>query len=169
MYIQSRKEALGLSIVLGLIALMVLVDILMDLSAGGSLSHVALEVSLIGLALFGLMKIWTMRLRLLRTHLKVSDDRLKRLELDAEQWKRKVAEVKSGLSTAIDEQFRIWQLTKAEQEIARLILKGLTNKEIASIRESSEQTIKQQTNAIYRKSGLASRSQLSAFFLEDLF
>jgi DNA-binding CsgD family transcriptional regulator len=60
-------------------------------------------------------------------------------------------------------------LTLAEKETALLILKGLSNKEIAGIRSASELTVKQQTNAIYKKSGLSSRAQLIAFFLEDLF
>jgi DNA-binding NarL/FixJ family response regulator len=46
-----------------------------------------------------------------------------------------------------------------------LILKGLSNKEIANVRSASEMTIKQQASAIYRKSGIANRSQLLAFFL----
>ena len=39
---------------------------------------------------------------------------------------------------------------------------------MAGIRDTSEATIRQQALAIYRKSGLRSRSELSAFFLEDL-
>jgi DNA-binding NarL/FixJ family response regulator len=45
---------------------------------------------------------------------------------------------------------------------------GLSHKEIAGIRATSETTIRQQSLAIYRKAGLHNRSELSAFFLEDL-
>ncbi|MCP5363623.1 MAG: response regulator transcription factor [Hyphomicrobiales bacterium] len=48
------------------------------------------------------------------------------------------------------------------------MLKGLTHKEIAVLRETSEATVRQHATAIYRKSGLSNRSQLTAFFLEDL-
>jgi len=49
-----------------------------------------------------------------------------------------------------------------------LLLKGLTNKEIAGVRNTSVPTVRSQTNAIYSKSGLSGRSELAAFFLEDL-
>jgi hypothetical protein len=49
-----------------------------------------------------------------------------------------------------------------------LLLKGLTHKEIAEARSTTETTIRQQALALYRKSGLRSRAELSAFFLEDL-
>ena len=48
------------------------------------------------------------------------------------------------------------------------MLKGLSHKEIARLRLTSETTVRQQAAAIYRKSGLASRAELAAFFLEDL-
>jgi DNA-binding CsgD family transcriptional regulator len=59
-------------------------------------------------------------------------------------------------------------LTVSEKEVAFLLLKGLSLKEIAAIRETSEKTARAQSTAIYEKSGLAGRSELAAFFLEDL-
>jgi DNA-binding NarL/FixJ family response regulator len=56
---------------------------------------------------------------------------------------------------------------RREREVG-LLLKGLSHKEIADARSISETTIRQQALAIYRKSGLRSRAELSAFFLEDL-
>jgi len=49
-----------------------------------------------------------------------------------------------------------------------MLLKGLSHKEIAAMRQTSERTIREQARAVYRKSGLAGRSSLAAFFLEDL-
>ena len=73
-----------------------------------------------------------------------------------------------GLSRSIDEQFEQWSLSQAETEIARLLLKGLALKEIAAIRKVSERTARDQARAVYRKSSLANRNELAAFFLEDL-
>lgn len=72
------------------------------------------------------------------------------------------------MSRAIRAQFANWRLTAAEAGVAELMLKGLTHKEIAVLRETSEATVRQHATAIYRKSGLSNRSQLTAFFLEDL-
>ena len=46
------------------------------------------------------------------------------------------------------------------------MLKGLSHKEIASIRDASESTVRQQARAIYGKANLSGRAALSAFFLE---
>ena len=73
-----------------------------------------------------------------------------------------------GLSRAIASQFAAWGLTEAEADVAGLILKGLSHKEIATLRLGSEATVRQHATAVYRKSGLPGRAQLTAFFLEDL-
>ena len=65
-------------------------------------------------------------------------------------------------------QFERWQLTAAEREVALLLLKGLSHKEIAVLRDTSERTIRQQAQSIYGKSNLSGRAALSAFFLEDM-
>ena len=73
-----------------------------------------------------------------------------------------------GLGAAMDRQFDKWGLTPAERDIALLQLKGLRHKQIAELRETSERTVRQQALAIYRKAGLSGRTDLAAFFLEDL-
>lgn len=64
--------------------------------------------------------------------------------------------------------FKDWKLSKAESEIALLIVKGFSVAEIAKMRGKSEGTIKSQNSAIYQKSGLSGRVQLVSFFLEEL-
>ena len=88
--------------------------------------------------------------------------------VEAEQWKKESSELLQGLGIAIDRQFERWSLTKAEAEVGLFLLKGLSHKEIANIRQTSERTVREQSRALYRKSGLTGRSSLSAFFLEDL-
>jgi putative tricarboxylic transport membrane protein len=95
----------------------------------------------------------------------------RRLAEAEEQSRRRGAENQDllrGLSDQIDRQFEAWALTAAEKEIALLMLKGLRHKEIASVRGTSERTVRQQALTIYRKAGLDGRADLTAFFLEDL-
>jgi DNA-binding CsgD family transcriptional regulator len=87
---------------------------------------------------------------------------------DAARWRSDAAALISGLSAAIDLQLARWELTPAERDIALLLLKGLSHKEIATIRAVSETTVRQQARTLYRKAGLSGRNELSAFFLEDL-
>ena len=87
---------------------------------------------------------------------------------DATRWKQETQSLLQGLGVAIDRQFERWGLTPAEREIALLQLKGLRHRDIAALRQTSERTVRQQALAVYRKSGLNGRTDLAAFFLEDL-
>ena len=88
---------------------------------------------------------------------------------EGREWRQQSRRFLDGLSRAIESQFTAWNLTAAEADVAGLLLKGASLREIAGLRRTSEATIRQQAQNIYRKSGLASRSELSAYFLEDLF
>jgi DNA-binding CsgD family transcriptional regulator len=96
------------------------------------------------------------------------DRELAATRAEAQRWSQEAKDVLKGLGAAIDRQFDKWGLTPAERDIALLQLKGLRHKEIAELRKTSERTVRQQALAIYRKAGLGGRTDLSAFFLEDL-
>lgn len=68
----------------------------------------------------------------------------------------------------LEERFRDWGLTPAERDVALFAIKGMNLQEIAALRETSEGTVKAQTNAIYRKAGVKGRAQLLSLFVEDL-
>jgi DNA-binding CsgD family transcriptional regulator len=107
----------------------------------------------------------TRSIRVERTEL-VSNLNLARQE--SERWRQAARNHVQGLSGAIATQFRNWALTEAEADVAGLMLKGLSHKEIAALRACSEATVRQHAAVVYRKSNLNSRSQLTGFFLEDL-
>jgi DNA-binding CsgD family transcriptional regulator len=83
-------------------------------------------------------------------------------------WREQSAAQVRELGRAIQRQLSDWGLTPAEQEIGLLLLKGFSHKEIARLRRTSEMTVRQQATAVYQKSGLGGRAELSAFFLDDL-
>ncbi|MDW4498667.1 LuxR C-terminal-related transcriptional regulator [Sulfitobacter sp. D35] len=68
----------------------------------------------------------------------------------------------------LEERFEEWGLTPAEREVAFFSIKGLSTQEIAEVRNTSEGTVKAQTNGIYRKAGVSGRPQLLSLFIEDL-
>jgi DNA-binding CsgD family transcriptional regulator len=88
--------------------------------------------------------------------------------LQGQQWRARARSLLNGLGDAIDEQFTRWSFTDAEREIALLLLKGLSLKEAATVRATSERTIRAQAQSLYNKAGLSGRAALAAFFLEDL-
>lgn len=64
--------------------------------------------------------------------------------------------------------FDKWGLTKTECEVGGLILLGLSLREIADRRGTSETTTRQQALSLYKKASVEGRHQLSAYFLENL-
>lgn len=151
----------------GLVVSLTALDVWSDLREGTPVHHIFHEALLVGaaLALLG----WVLS-DLVRRRREVA--RL-RYELDAV---REVARLRNPelrkaraeLSDAIDAQFADWQLSPSEREVGRLLLKGLSIKEIASLRETHEKTVRQHASAIYRKAELPGRHAFAAWFLEDL-
>ena len=68
----------------------------------------------------------------------------------------------------LEERFRAWNLTPAERDVALFFIKGMSTAEIATLRDTSEGTVKAQTNAIYRKAQVSGRPQLLSLFIDDL-
>ncbi len=100
-------------------------------------------------------------------HVKVIRD-LELARAQGQRWRSEARSYLTGLGEAIEQQFSRWNLTDAEREVALLLLKGLSSKEVATVRAVSERTVREQARSIYSKSGLTGRAALSAFFLEDL-
>ncbi len=86
-----------------------------------------------------------------------------------DHWRAKVETHMAGIRTEMERQFEEWGMTAAEREIGLLMLKGLSHKEIASLRGTSEATVRQQAQAIYGKSSLPGKTAFSAYFLDDVF
>ncbi len=93
---------------------------------------------------------------------------LGKVRKDLDDYRNETAHLVKGLSIKIDQQLEAWHMTHAEREVAFLVLKGFSNKEISEIRGTKEKTTIQQVSAIYEKSGLHNRAEFAAFFLEDL-
>jgi DNA-binding CsgD family transcriptional regulator len=147
------------------------VDVVSDLGQGTTLEHVLAEVGVIVVGLAGsafVARQLLVRLRRARVTEAALQGRLKATEAEAARWRAEAANILAGLGTAIDQQFERWSLSPAEKEVALLLLKGLSHKELAGVRSVTEATARQQARAVYKKAGLSGRNDLAAFFLEDL-
>ena len=149
------------------IAALIGVDIAADYREGTAASHLISEGAVMAFALAGVVALWQ-QARSSRLRAERLTARLEAARQEAVRFREEARDALRGLGDAIDQQFDRWGLTPAEREVGLLLLKGLSHKEAAAARATSETTIRQQAMAIYRKSGLRSRSELSAFFLEDL-
>jgi DNA-binding NarL/FixJ family response regulator len=161
------KEFL-IMLVLAVIVIGNLGDVIYDYREGASTAHLLMELSIaiISFALIAALTVGIWRQNRsnnqlkaeLATYAKGSDQALPPA----------VATARHELALVLKEQFEQWNLTQTEREVAMLMLKGLSFKEIASVRSTMEKTVRQQASAIYRKAGVNGRHAFSAWFIEDL-
>ncbi|MBT5551354.1 MAG: response regulator transcription factor [Nitrospina sp.] len=161
------KDSIFMVVFLAVISLISGLDIFFDLQEGASIGHVGTEGVILFVSLSGVF--WIVREN---HHIKRMNrdlyENLERSEQDMALWKGEAEKYLKGLGDAIGKQMSHWGFTPAEKEVGLLLLKGFSFKEIASFRETSERTARQQSLEIYKKSSLAGRAEFSAFFLEDL-
>lgn len=86
----------------------------------------------------------------------------------ADSMAEKLKAASGSFNKLLEAHYDTWELTRSEREVARLVLKGCSNAEIAEIRNSAIGTVKAQTHSIYAKSGLSGKNQLMSFLLEEL-
>jgi len=163
----SQRERWVLVSILSVVFLLVSADIVGDSKEGVDFWHLVLEGSVGFISLFGIFYVLRDSFKT-KHNLIETNQNFSAYRIESEKWRAESKKYVEGLSSAIDEQLSKWGLTPAEKEVAFLLLKGLSLKEVANVRSTTEKTARVQSMAIYAKAGLSSRSELSAFFLEDL-
>ncbi|MBD1204096.1 MAG: helix-turn-helix transcriptional regulator [Rhodobacteraceae bacterium] len=93
---------------------------------------------------------------------------LRRTIKERNEAQEKLRRASGAFMDLLEERFKEWALTPAERDVALFAIKGMTTSEIATLRATSEGTVKAQTNAIYRKAGVSGRPQLLSLFIDDL-
>lgn len=170
----ERRRTVVLTLIFAGILALAAIDVALDWDEGTDLRHVWIEGGILLAGFAGLAAVLQRFARLsveARLLAERADTLTKQLEASAEEairWRQETRKVLDGLGAAIDRQFARWELSPAEKEVALLLLKGLSHKEIAEVRQITEATTRQQARAVYKKAGLSGRHDLAAFFLEDL-
>lgn len=129
--------------------------------------HVIYEVALVLAAMSAFVYLWRGWWSA-RTELRETKDLLAEQRIERDAWRASAESALAGLGKAINERFKAWGLTGTEKEIALLLLKGKSHKEIAYSSGRSERTVRQHSVSIYQKSKLAGRAELAAFFLDGV-
>ncbi len=153
-------------VILCVIMVLNLADVVTDISLGVPRWHI-IEESLIVVAA-GLTASYLVFEMRRRAH------KLERMTMTLSQADQQIAHITQEMRNArkqyselIQQQFQAWELTVSEQQVALLLLKGLSFKEIAAVRDTREKTVRQQASTIYSKSGVDGRHAFAAWFLED--
>lgn len=165
----DRRSALAVLLAIVLLGTIVGggIDLYLDAPDTWRSPHVLYEVALIIAAMATSVLLWRgwwrSRAALSATQRVLADHAAER-----EAWLASADAALAGFSRAIDERFDGWSLTPTEREIALMLLKGRSHKQIAYDTGRSERTVRQHAVAVYQKSGLGGRAELAAFFLDDL-
>tara|TARA_R110002073_G_scaffold4321_5_gene28556 strand:- start:22266 stop:22853 length:588 start_codon:yes stop_codon:yes gene_type:complete len=110
----------------------------------------------------------TLEMREIRSRHDVLLEDLSGSRAENRKWRESQRDQINGFRAAVLSQFNDWELSAAERDIASLMLKGCSHKQIAAVRQSNESTVRQQAQSIYRKSALNNRAELSAYFLDAI-
>lgn len=145
-----------------------MLDIFSDISGGATFSHVLIELIAVLIMVASMYLITKYLIHDYRDRIHSAEKDIKKYRAEAEHFRRESLSFVEGLSQEIDRQFDLWHLTHAEKEIALLLIKGLPTRTISEFRHVSEKTVRQQSTSIYKKAMVAGRSELAAYFLEDL-
>lgn len=159
------------AVALALIAGLAVADLAADLTDGVTLEHIAFEGAIVAVAAVAFARV-VARLRADRRRLAEELDQA-RADVDALQsraarWREESAAAARSFSDAVDLEFERWGLTVAEREVALLLLKGVSLKDIAAARDTAERTTRQQAAAVYAKAGVTGRTELASYFLDAL-
>ncbi|WMS86428.1 helix-turn-helix transcriptional regulator [Pleionea litopenaei] len=144
-----------------------IIDIYDDLLEGSSLSHV-IEESIMVLIFISIILVLVRTLIFSQNKLKEIRLELKNINQLHAQQSDDMQRARKDYSQTIRSQFSQWGLTETEQEIGFLLLKGLSLKEIASIRDVKEKSTRQQASNIYSKAGVTGRHEFAGWFFEEL-
>lgn len=154
-------------IILMVFALFLILDLYTNWQDGVPLAHIWHEGALFMVAVAAMVKQIYEILKKNRQIYCLNSELLETTK-SYQEWKDKTHTNAVEIRLLIDQQFGLWQLSHSEKDVALLLIKGLSMKEIAEIRSTQEKTVRQQATTIYRKSNLSGRQELAAFFLEDI-
>ncbi|WP_286233524.1 helix-turn-helix transcriptional regulator [Thalassotalea sediminis] len=155
-----------IAVLLGIIMVLNFFDVITDISLGVPTWHIIEESMIVLASAIGFVfliieiKSRTQHIQHLKAELVNSDIRIQNISDEMKYARTKYSEL-------IYKQFNEWKLTKSEQEVAMLLLKGLSFREISGVRDTKEKTVRQQASSIYDKASIDGRHEFSAWFLED--
>jgi DNA-binding CsgD family transcriptional regulator len=142
-------------------------DLVADFSHGAQTGHIIKEAIIVGISIIAIA--WLMRgLHRQRLEIRSLQQELESVHRPVKPPGKYVLQARRELGQVVARQFSEWALTDSETEVGWLLLKGLSLKEIAMLRNTQEKTVRQQASSIYRKAAVSGRHAFSAWFIEDI-
>ena len=145
-----------------------LMDVIYDYREGASVAHLSIELALVAASLVLITVLSLGVWKESRSNRRLKAELASMSEEPSPAQSPSLLAARHDLARVLQTQFEEWSLTQTEKEVALLLLKGLSFKEIASVRSTLEKTVRQQASSIYKKAGVSGRHSFSAWFIEDI-
>lgn len=142
------------------------VDVITDYYLGIPMWHIIQESCIVLASGFGALYIIRESLNR-RQHIEHLKNQLTLSHSQLAKASEEMQKARNDFAHAIQKQFGQWHLTQSEQDVALLLLKGLSLREIGEVRDTKEKTVRQQASSVYEKAGVEGRHEFAAWFLED--
>ena len=142
-------------------------EIIFEFAAGETLGSMADDLARFALSAF-VLAVFVYEFLAQQQALRELRGQLNKARGQLAQLDTKSQKLASQYRAVMQKQFDAWHLTASEQDVVIGLLKGLSFREIAELRETREKTVRQQASSVYRKAGVASRNELAAWFFEDM-
>lgn len=155
------EEKMTLFFLMSAFVIFFVVDLYIDLNHGANFSDLLHEFVLLLLSLCAVFYQGKLVFRK-EEELKIVRSELLETKNSYLEWKSKSKSSAQELRHMIDQQFLDWDLSSSEKDIALFLIKGLSMKEIAELRKTSDTTVRQQASVIYKKSSTSGRQELAA-------
>ena len=163
----TRIKEVVLILILGIVVIASGADLAADLSHGASTDHMVKEVIVVSISTLAIAwLLWGLHLQ--RLQIRSLQQELETANSPRMPPKKYVLDARKKLGNVVTQQFSEWMLTGSEIEVGWLLLKGLSLKEIAMVRNTQEKTVRQQASSIYKKAGVSGRHAFAAWFIEDI-
>jgi len=166
-YSADSKETVLLISIFAIVVAASGADLVADLAHGAGIDHMVKETIVVLISALAIARLlWGLRQQ--RLEIRSLQQELVAANNAGAQPKKYVLEARKKLGNVVSQQFSEWGLTDSEKEVGWLLLKGLSLKEIAIVRDTQEKTVRQQASALYKKAGVSGRHAFSAWFIEDI-
>ena len=155
-----------IAILLGIIMVLKFFDVITDISLGVPTWHIIEESLIVFASAVGFVFL-IIEIKRRTQHIEKLKLELARTDTELEHISSQMRAARSQYSELIYQQFHAWQLSQSEQQVAMLLLKGLSFREISAVRDTKEKTVRQQASNIYSKAQVDGRHAFAAWFFED--
>lgn len=126
-----------------------------------------IKVLTIGLSLWGTIVLFRL-IKQRKKEIESLQQTVENTKNDLEITHSKLRSIGKEYSKYLHKQFDIWNMTPSERDIGLALLKGLSFKEMAEMRDTKTKTVRHQASTIYKKANVAGRHEFSAWFFEDM-